>query len=466
MIKTAKDSEKKKPSRKKTASKTSKKEEPEKQSTELIMEKEELVRSQKPIEEIDEITNLKLKLQDEVKRLQDQYLRQKEEERRVDEERRAFKFERPQGSDAALSPAIGYEQKAAPNNIPKSIEILHPIPAPQEISAHSQKPSAAAVSAAKPEIQEQMLTEGQSPKQQQPRVQIQTPAPESIEPLNIIETKQQEFPEGSEDFSKRFGDLKELFDKINTLATERGLGTPQDAVLSEISNRINALEDGINSKSPLAMVENLKKIVERADEKIEYINEESGIGETLDVSKIPPDILESVYDATLEDIVMAITKVLGPHDTELLITKTIEDLRSQTSGSELFKYDEGDLKTKDLAKSLLNKLISPRQVHATYSELLNKLLGYAPHHKPKNFRAMIKLKSQEFAVDKATILISEFEKLRTNLDLVNKTQNEILKRLHDMDETKSLIVADLKNLNLKVDHISKSLSSKKERKSE
>lgn len=162
---------------------------------------------------------------------------------------------------------------------------------------------------------------------------------------------------------------------------------------------------------------NLKKI----DEKVDDVMGEVGYGESLDVSKIPPNILEIVYQSTLDDLVTELWKSLGPGDFEQVITKTLEEVRLMTSGSELFRFDNNRrILTNNLAKSLSEGLISAKQVQTTYNVLLDKLMEYIPYHKAKNFRAMIKIKSQEYTVDKTSFLLERVAQMEKKLNQTNQ----------------------------------------------
>jgi hypothetical protein len=199
----------------------------------------------------------------------------------------------------------------------------------------------------------------------------------------------------------------------------------------------------------------------KLDEKNEEILEEIGFGESMNVSKIPPRILESVYESTIEDIVNEIRKNRGSHDAESIINKTLEDIRTRTSGSELFYFDGRMLKTRNLANSIIHKLISARQVQTTYDELLRKLLEYLPGYKAKNFRAMIKLKSQEYAVDKTTMLLDRFSQftedinhLQNMVGSVSNRQNTIELEINNI--TKAMVGGqELETLTSRMDEFSK-----------
>ncbi len=145
-----------------------------------------------------------------------------------------------------------------------------------------------------------------------------------------------------------------------------------------------------------------EKEMKKIEEKLSDLMDEVGFGESLDVSKIPPNILEVVYQTTLNDIFLAMRKTLGDYDAENALSKILDDVRLKTSGSELFYFDGRIVQTRNIAKAIEKKLVSAKQMHTTYSVLLESFLDTIPSHKAKNFRAMIKLKSQEYAIDAAT----------------------------------------------------------------
>ncbi|MCX8174458.1 MAG: hypothetical protein N3F63_07650 [Thermoplasmata archaeon] len=164
---------------------------------------------------------------------------------------------------------------------------------------------------------------------------------------------------------------------------------------------------------------NTAREIEKLNEKITMLVDEVGAGEGLNVGKIPPTILEIVYQSTLDDVVNAIFRHLGYAEAERRIAETLEEIRERTSGSELFRFDGKRIRARDVAKSIEKKLVSARQMQTTYDELLRKLLELVPGYKPKNFRAMIKLKSQEYSVDSTIHLterVSELEKWMAKME--------------------------------------------------
>ena len=184
-----------------------------------------------------------------------------------------------------------------------------------------------------------------------------------------------------------------------------------------------------------AIIDGLRKDMVKIDNKVIEMAEEVGYGESLNVSKIPPSILESVYEATLEDAVKAVIQNMGPYDAEIFILQVLEDIRTQTSGSELFKYSEGKLRIMDLTKALESKAISAKQIQATYSELLKKILDYAPGYKSKNFRAMLKIDLSEVLAE-----------IHTEIDSFRRLRDEVGERLTELEESRNELLADVRDL--------------------
>ncbi len=211
----------------------------------------------------------------------------------------------------------------------------------------------------------------------------------------------------SDNLDDRLGDME---NKI------RSLSSSVDQMARDIktadSNTSMALDDKLSELDPKRFDREIEKISDRVFD----IMDEIGYGESLNVAKIPPNILEIVYMATLADIVKEMNKALGDQEAENKINKALEDVRLRTSGSELFRFDGRRVVTENLARSIETNMISAKQIQTTYTELLKKLLETIPGYKAKNFQAMIKIKSQEYAVDKATVLSESVSKLESNMN--------------------------------------------------
>lgn len=254
------------------------------------------------------------------------------------------------------------------------------------------------------------------------------------------------------------GDLDNLKSQIE--ADLRRSINRLDTTIAELNERVidksileSMMKNRVTRDDFADAMDDLRKDIGKIENRILELAEEVGFGESLNVSKIPPTILESVYEATLADAVKALVSNMGPYDAEALILKILEEIRTQTSGSELFKYEGGKLRIINLAKSLESKLISAKQIQSTYSEVLKRIKEHTPGFKPKNFRAMLKIKSQEFAVDKTSGLTEVLGNIQSELEEFRKIREDIDTRLTELEEVRYTLSSDLRELEQRLDSL-------------
>lgn len=169
----------------------------------------------------------------------------------------------------------------------------------------------------------------------------------------------------------------------------------------------------------------MQKEIEKKDQKLKDILLDLGFEESLDINKIPPKILVLVYETILNDVLTRIKFTKGAQDTETAVNKIFENIRTHTSGSELFQFEGNKITIPNLPIYLTKKLISSKQIYITYNSILKQLLEYVPGYEPKNFKAMIKIKTQEYSIDRVIKLDTDFETFSTELDELKKHLNNI-----------------------------------------
>ncbi|MFQ5884379.1 MAG: hypothetical protein ACE5IO_04690 [Thermoplasmata archaeon] len=372
----------------------------------------------------------------------------------------------PEHVSSAVAPASGDEV------VDIVEELTVPIPADQKgaLKVDFRMPEASYVSDASAEIKQlisQMEEERKRWEEERKRFMEQTealvideerfPSTETSEPpslreldiedVKLFETKvARELDEMRDEFRKKADAemMRELLEMKEDVATQLNYLDDNVAtlttVLSEFSARtlddLAVLRKKLKVKADEGDLDSLKKKIRRMNTKLEGVVEEVGYQESLDLSKIPPGILELVYQTTLDDIARALNKTLGHSDAEKTILGVIEEVRLKTSGSELFRYESPRFKIKGVASSIEKGLISAKQAQMTYEELVKKMLEHIPRHTPKNFRALIKVKSQEFAVDRSSRLekelrnmSQEFQSLRESLSEVSQNVSVEVSRL-------------------------------------
>ncbi len=228
--------------------------------------------------------------------------------------------------------------------------------------------------------------------------------------------------ESGQEVSEQLTDLDENVEALTNVLGEFSARTLDD--LSSLSKKLDVKADEGDLQS-------LKEFMKKLDGKLEDLVEEVGHQEALNVSKIPPRILELVYQTTLDDVTAALNATLGQRDTEEVIARTMEEVRVQTSGSEMFRYQYPRFKTIGIASSVEKGLVSARQVQMTYEEILKRLKEHVPRHNAKSFRAMIKVKSQEFAIERSTELAKEIRSMQDQVQALKEFISELSRSMRE-----------------------------------
>ena len=224
---------------------------------------------------------------------------------------------------------------------------------------------------------------------------------------------------------------KDLEVKIDEI--KESIGEKYEEKIKEIQNikkEIKDLKNDLNEmhkmhqvlKDDMEVLREYTLKYEKFLKKVKYIEEVIGTEEEIDVNKVPPNILQLVYQYTLNDIINNLKKYVGIDDAERIVNEVMQDVRTRTSGTELFKFREGKIITKDIEKAIEKKLISPKQVHSTYVEIVNRLREYIPQYIPKNFASLLRTKGQEYAIETTTENRLRIEMMERNLE---KLRNDI-----------------------------------------
>lgn len=251
-------------------------------------------------------------------------------------------------------------------------------------------------------------------------------------------------------FERLERELKELKNKMSEKADQENVKQliAQNEELSNINTKFNEVT---------RLISMTQKELKKVDIKLSEVLEDIGYEESLEITKVPPEILELVYETIIEDVIEKINHDLGAHDTEVAINKTLEEIRFRTSGSELFKFDSGKLKIKNLSKYIRQKSISAKQIHTTFEELLSKLIENVPDYQAKNFAAMIKIKSQEFSLDRVMNISDQFKTIEKNISNLETQLNKLGNKFHESEDTKVMMMTEFRGFNTRVTELAKRL---------
>lgn len=246
---------------------------------------------------------------------------------------------------------------------------------------------------------------------------------EALGNLQTMRDEVQSIKENVERTQEKLDDLGKWKDEVSAKLTALEDSAKHVEHVPTLISQMDELGKHISKKAEVERIQKIEKGIKDIFEDIEELGEEIGYGETMNISKIPSQVLEAAYQTILDDVVKELKKSFGAHEAEKIIVGVTDDLRQRTSGSELFRVRGSNIELEDVVMSIEKGLISNKQVQMTYEELVKKLAEHVPHYRPKNLRAMMRIKSLEFAVEKLRILIAEHEYVKKELGKLLKNQN-------------------------------------------
>ncbi len=247
------------------------------------------------------------------------------------------------------------------------------------------------------------------------------------------------------DLEKKIADIQEM---IDSKSGERG------DEINKLREEIKEIEGKIQEmkKSSMSLQDDISLLrkyflkYEKLQKRVKNMEDVMGIEEDINVNKIPPSILRLVYQYTLNDAIDMLRKYVGPSESERIMKYVLQDVRTRTSGTELFKLVNGKIEARDIEKAIKKKLISPKQIHLTYIEIINKIREYIPGFVPKNFASLLRTKGQEYAIETSTENRIRIEMLERNIENMRgemSYQENILRE--DISEIKRMIEMDIQN---------------------
>lgn len=212
--------------------------------------------------------------------------------------------------------------------------------------------------------------------------------------------------------------------------------------LLQNSGSLNALKDEMSSLASNKELAKLRKEFDSLHKKLSRVakEEDAFSSQSLNASKIPPDVLQITYSKTLNDLYRAILNIYGDSEAEAIVNSIRDKVRGFCAGVDFFRFEEGTFVVKELSDAIQSRLVSTKQIHGTYIEIFKRMAEYAPNYESQDFRSFVETGSREYSVEK----IAEHNRRLKDLEcLVNK----YLQELNNVSENMGF-VAQLQNQQL------------------
>lgn len=215
-----------------------------------------------------------------------------------------------------------------------------------------------------------------------------------------------------------------------------------DEGLSQNSGSLTTLKDEMSSLASNRELSKLRKEFDSLHKKLSRVarEEDALSGQSLNATKVPPDVLQITYSKTLNDLYGAMLNIYGDSEAEAIINSIRDNVRGFSAGVDFFRFEEGSFVVKELSEAIQARLVSTKQIHGTYIEIFKRMAEYAPNYESQDFRSFVETGSREYAVEK----IAEHNRRLKDLEsLVNK----YLQELNNVSENMTF-VAQLQNQQL------------------
>lgn len=162
--------------------------------------------------------------------------------------------------------------------------------------------------------------------------------------------------------------------------------------------------------------------------------EDSISAETLDAAKVPPDVLEITYAKTLNDLYAAMLNIFGDRESSQIVEDTRDKVRQFSAGVDFFRFENGVFLVKGLSEAVSSKLVSIKQIHATYIELFKILSQAVPNYSSQDFRSFVETGSREYTVQKVVSHDRSLEKISTRLSVMAEELSNLTENMQFMAE--------------------------------
>ncbi len=269
----------------------------------------------------------------------------------------------------------------------------------------------------------------------------------------IVETK--ELMCESNDHAKQIQDMQQQMEE-RLLQFERMLDelkTEVNEVFTEHNGSISHIHTEMSRMSGQDEFKQLRRDFDVFSKRLRRVvkAEDSLSAETLDAAKVPPDVLEITYAKTLNDLYAAMLNIFGDRESSEIVEDIRDKVRQFSAGVDFFRFENGTFHVKGLSDAISSKLVSIKQIHATYVELFKMLTQAVPNYNSQDFRSFVETGSREYTIQKVVSHDRSIERMASKIsglseELVNLTEN-----MQFMSELQNTLLEDVRSHTSSID---------------
>ena len=138
--------------------------------------------------------------------------------------------------------------------------------------------------------------------------------------------------------------------------------------------------------------------------------------EQVEPNAVPPVVLEQVYEEILTGILQEMTRLMGA-GAPRRAREIMEDVRKSSSGMGFFRLvDDRRIVATGLAEAIHRGLISPLQVHVTFSQFHQQLSAEVPRYRGQRFEDLVGARTTAYSVATIRRLVDQAGELGEKLD--------------------------------------------------
>jgi hypothetical protein len=216
---------------------------------------------------------------------------------------------------------------------------------------------------------------------------------------------------------------------------------------SERDTSISYIHTELSKMSPQGEFRQLRRDFDIFSKRLRRIvkSEDSLSAETLDAAKVPPDVLEITYAKTLNDLYAAMLNIFGDRESSGIVEDTRDKVRQFSAGVDFFRFENGVFLVRGLSDAVSSKLVSIKQIHATYIELFKILSQAVPNYSSQDFRSFVETGSREYTVQKVVSHDKSIEKLASKLPVITEELTNLTENMQFMAELQNNQLEDTRS---------------------